>query len=268
MTDVRKELIKTADQIRRKFRALKRGRDMIEETRIENLKPITEPLKELIEAQKTAPLLALPPPPPPPPPHTPKPLPRITEGPLTPTRTITIGNIAKGYLSHSFKKENDADHTYGIRFDNMAYKIGNKVIEIKNNDIIIGDTLYKGTQGLWELITLKKPKEYTQDDLDTYKTILLQTNGHLKNYIDGAQISANRHTKYLNIIKPLFHSTGEGLMVANDNKIEQRYWDDPNELVNRLRILHLSKNAGNTGVHNEMESIIEELLERKIIFHK
>src|SRR5436190_24113050 len=153
MTDVQKELIKTADLIRKKYRALKRGRDMIEETRIENLKPITEPLKELIEVQKTAPLLALPSAPPPP---TPKPLPRITEGPLTPTKTVIIGNIDRGYLSHSFKKENDADHTYGIRYDNMAYKIGNKVIEIKNNDIIIGGTPYKGTQGLWELITLKK----------------------------------------------------------------------------------------------------------------
>src|SRR5436190_8255971 len=175
MTDVQKELIKTADLIRKKYRALKRGRDMIEETRIENLKPITEPLKELIEVQKTAPLLALPPAPSP---HTPKPLPRITEGPLTPRRIMTIGNIARGYLSHSLEKEQIADHTYGLRYDNMAYKIGNKIVEIKNNDIIIDDTPYKGTQGLWELITLKKPKEYTQNDLDTYKAILLQTNGH------------------------------------------------------------------------------------------
>src|SRR5436190_2284081 len=265
MTDVQKELIKTADLIRKKYRALKRGRDMIDETRIENLKPITEPLKKLIEVQKTPPLLPLPPAPSPP---TPKPLPRITEAPLTPRRIMTIGNIARGYLSYSLEKEQIADHTYGLRYDNMAYKIGNKVVEIKINDIIIGDTLYKGTQGLWELITLKKPKEYTRNDLDTYKAILLQTNGHLKNYKDGAQMSSNKYPKYLNIIKPLFESTGEGLMVANDNKIEQRYWDDPNELVDRLRILHLSKIAGNTGVHNEMESIIEELLERKIIFHK
>src|SRR5436190_21695020 len=90
-----------------------------------------------------------------------------------------------------------------LGYDNMAYKIGNKVVEINNNDIIIGDTPYKGTQGLWELITLKEPKEYTQDDLDTYKNILLQTNGHLKNYIDVAQISSNKYSEYLNIIKPL-----------------------------------------------------------------
>src|SRR5436190_17417050 len=231
MSDVTKELIKTADQIRRKFRALKRGREIIEDSRIESLKPIVEPLKELVETQKAFKPL--------PPqiettPSTPTPLPRITEAPLTPRRIMTIGNIARGYLSYSLEKEQIADHTYGLRYDNMAYKIGNKIVEIKNNDIIIDDTHYKGTQGLWELITLKKPREYTQNDLDTYKAILLQTNGHLKNYKDGAQMSSNKYPKYLNIIKPLFESTGEGLMVANDNKIEQRYWDDPNELVDRL----------------------------------
>jgi len=192
MTDVRKELIKTADLIRKKYRALKRGRDMIDETRIENLKPITEPLKKLIEVQKTPPLLPLPPAPSPP---TPKPLPRITEAPLTPRRIMTIGNIARGYLSYSLEKDQIADHTYGLRYDNMAYKIGNKIVEIKINDIIIDDTLYKGTQGLWELITLKKPKEYTHNDLDTYKAILLETNGHLKNYKDGAQMSSNKYPK-------------------------------------------------------------------------
>src|SRR5436190_1695214 len=269
MSELTKELIKTADVIRNKYRTLKRGREVIEESRFESLKPIVEPLKELVETQKS--FKALPPAHLPritETPRTPTPLPRLTEAPLTPRRIMTIGNIARGYLSFSLEKEQVADHTYGLRYDNMAYKIGNKIVEIKNNDLIIDDTPYKGTQGLWELITLKKPKEYTQNDLDTYKAILLQTNGHLKNYKDGAQMSSNKYPKYLNIIKPLFESTGEGLMVANDNKIEHRYWEDPNELVDRLRILHLSKIAGNTGVHNEMESIIEELLERKIIFHK
>src|SRR5436190_24044978 len=107
MTDVQKELIKTADLIRKKYRALKRGRDMIDETRIENLKPITEPLKELIEVQKTEPLLALPPPPPT---HlTPKLLPRLTEASLTPTRIITNGNIARSYLSQCLKEVNDSE---------------------------------------------------------------------------------------------------------------------------------------------------------------
>ncbi|KAE9536139.1 hypothetical protein AGLY_007362 [Aphis glycines] len=37
------------------------------------------------------------------------------------------------------------------------------------------------------------------------------------------------------------------------------YYDDPNELVVRLNLLTSSQNAGNTGVNNEIISIIEEL---------
>ena len=43
------------------------------------------------------------------------------------------------------------------------------------------------------------------------------------------------------------------------------YYDDPNELVTRLNLLISSQNAGNTGVNNEIISILEELRERKLI---
>ena len=43
------------------------------------------------------------------------------------------------------------------------------------------------------------------------------------------------------------------------------YWNDPNELVDRLRLLLASKAAGNTGLSNEILSIYEELYEAGII---
>lgn len=43
------------------------------------------------------------------------------------------------------------------------------------------------------------------------------------------------------------------------------YYDDPNELVIRLNLLSSSQNAGNTGVNNEIISILEELRERNLI---
>lgn len=43
------------------------------------------------------------------------------------------------------------------------------------------------------------------------------------------------------------------------------YWDDPNELVQRLRLLVSSTSAGHTGHNNEILSIVEELREAKII---
>lgn len=43
------------------------------------------------------------------------------------------------------------------------------------------------------------------------------------------------------------------------------YYDNPNELVTRLALLMSSQHAGNTGLNNEVISIVEELRERKII---
>ena len=88
----------------------------------------------------------------------------------------------------------------------------------------------------------------------------------MKGYNPGAPVSSNRHSKYTKIIKPLFQIGGDGLRQVTGNKIDYVYWNDPNELVNRLRLLWLSRIAGNTNVHNEIESIIEELRECKIIY--
>jgi len=42
------------------------------------------------------------------------------------------------------------------------------------------------------------------------------------------------------------------------------YWNDPNELVDRLRLLLASQSAGNTGVSNEILAIFEEFYESGI----
>lgn len=67
----------------------------------------------------------------------------------------------------------------------------------------------------------------------------------------GGCIMKKPQTKYKSVIK--------------GGDINYTYWDDPNELVDRLRILIASKSAGHTGHQNEMISIIEELREAKII---
>jgi hypothetical protein len=70
-------------------------------------------------------------------------------------------------------------------------------------------------------------------------------------------------------IKPQLSSTKIGtnldMVDWNDKKIEYRYFDDPNEIVERLRLLVASQKAGNTAHNNEIISIIEELKEAKII---
>ena len=58
---------------------------------------------------------------------------------------------------------------------------------------------------------------------------------------------------------------GSGLYKDVIPQTQLVYYDDPNELVTRLNLLTSSKSVGNTGVNNEIISILEELRERDII---
>jgi len=117
---------------------------------------------------------------------------------------------------------------------------------------------------------LKNPTIYTDNDLKVYRSILIQTSAHLT--ASGSKIRNTSCKKYKNIISKLFPTDdgvggggygGELLMKVQKNNLV--YWNDPNELVDRLRLLLASKSAGNTGVSNEIISIFEELLEAGLI---
>jgi len=188
------------------------------------------------------------------------------------------------------------DTSYGPYFDDVLNirKLGNSEFQIdeKNKDILIDEEVYKGTHGLYELIFSKKPENYTENDLRTYQQILDKTNAHKKNYDSLGQIKGNRGFKYTNILRKLFDhdyntrrkkSSGAGYSKKNFNTFFHKYstpethlnytnqskqlvyWDDPNELVDRLRLLIASETAGNNNHRNEIISIIEELREANII---
>jgi len=49
--------------------------------------------------------------------------------------------------------------------------------------------------------------------------------------------------------------------------IDYVHWDDPNELVDRMRLHEVSRQVGHNAHDNEMLSIIEELREAGIIIN-
>lgn len=57
---------------------------------------------------------------------------------------------------------------------------------------------------------------------------------------------------------------GKSFIPYNSN-IVYEYYDDPNELCDWMRLLKSSQTAGNTNHTQEINSILEELYERKII---
>ena len=61
------------------------------------------------------------------------------------------------------------------------------------------------------------------------------------------------------------NKSGSGLYKDVLPQTQLVYYDDPNELVTRLNLLSSSQSVGNTGVNNEIISILEELRERNII---
>jgi len=56
-------------------------------------------------------------------------------------------------------------------------------------------------------------------------------------------------------------------MTLTNNTVDYVHWDDPNELVDRLRLLDASRNAENNAHENEILSIIEELCEAGLIIN-
>lgn len=161
---------------------------------------------------------------------------------------------------------NEFDHRYGIRLDPETEKfyIGDSQMHIDGSDVIVQNKRFKGTQGLYELLFKKDPKLFTQEDEKNYKQIILKTNAHRRNYQSNRQIVGSKSKKYTQIVAPLVSGKGVYLQ-ANQNKIDYVHWDDANELVDRLRLLLASQQAGHTGHINEITSIIEELKEAQII---
>lgn len=159
------------------------------------------------------------------------------------------------------------DRVYGIRFNGHHWTIGNSKIEFKNKNILINDEQFPGTKGLYELLFLATPElnVITDDDYKSYKKILEITNAHRKTYSDLKPVASNRGFKYMNIIRKIFPPQAKlGTSMSALLPIYE-YYDDVNELVDRLKLLYSSSVAGNDSHINEIASIIEEMKEVGVI---
>lgn len=185
-----------------------------------------------------------------------------------PKERSLIGPIAAQYLT-SMASKVSTDKTFGLHAKTGDFYIGDSNVTIAGDDIIIGSDTYYGTEGLWELITSKKPKDYNSEDLDKYRNILLKTNAIINQ--ETGKVKASSGEKYKSIIKPIYEkylkpssehkrgkapTTGEGISLMPT---------DPNVLIDMLNIRYASFKAGNTGVRNEIVDISDELLRQQII---
>lgn len=201
----------------------------------------------------------------------------------------------------SLKKEDVIDMygninvPFGIRSQNKQFMMGDTLVHfsVQNNGtnnetkyiVTIEDEKYELTPGLKELLVRNKPNLalVTENDKSIYKGMLDKTNAHKRNFNANAQIKGDKGLKYREIIKPLFSQTHDTKLQLSKGFTKPKiggfiplfknykkntdyvYWDDPNELIERLKLLVASKCAGNTNHNNEIVSIIEELKEAGIV---
>lgn len=176
---------------------------------------------------------------------------------------------------------------FGIRKENKKLLMGNNIMNFSvrnnalNNDnmylITIANKQYELTSGLTQLLLRKKPDLTLITDKEKlmYKDMLYRTSAHKRNYNPLEQLKGDKSIKYRDIIKPLFlniESDSEPKFGGNLLKLKRYkpntdlvYWDDPNELIERLKLLIASRDAGNSNNDNEISYIIEELKEAEII---
>ena len=197
-----------------------------------------------------------------------------------------VGPLSREYLRLFFTDaKKRIDNVYGVYLDDDEQLIiGDSVLTIGENDdyVSVKGKRYAGTRGLYELLFMRLPNEqaYTNADLDAYRHILLATNAHRRGHSASKPTLGNKGHKYRKIVSVLLSSgdrnvggiarEGSGLpiddaMTVTDNAIDYVYWDDANELVDRLRLLLASRDAGHTGHDNEIASIVEELREAGLI---
>ena len=180
-----------------------------------------------------------------------------------------VGEIAYEFLNKPYR-----DTTFGIRKEKGHHYIGNKHVIVDGNDIIIrkNGERFKGTSGLWELITSKIPKDYTERDYDNYEDLMIMTSAlHRNNDEDNPHPKGSGSNKWKNLLSPIWYRKkgglyrfpkkkegyeGEGVVVIPS---------DPNALLERFDLLFASQEAGHTGVRNELVSIFDELKRQGVL---
>ena len=218
---------------------------------------------------------------------------------MTEEKITNIGPTASKYLLPTFRQKATQSDIKPGDPKGTFFKIGETPIKIENDDIIIKDERFKGTVGLWKLITSKDipdKTKYGAEDLRDYITIMHIT----KATYDKNNKRVGGNDKMNKLIKPfvkILEKDGEEGLIDKIEEyfgFEEEYEEyeepalipftptkgtglkrsrarpkilpsDPNALIDRFDLLFSSQKAGHTGVRNEIVSILDELKRQGVL---
>lgn len=174
----------------------------------------------------------------------------------TPNKRDSFSNV-NYYMNLLHMHDDRIDRSTGIVYKNNRYELNRipiKLLETPYKALSINSQRFRLTQGLNELLFMKQPDQKLVSNIDE------------RNYKKIASEAMFTADKKLATLKTTQYLSGQGLLMHEDKKDKEYvYWDDPNELVSRLELLHASRLAGSNSHDNEIISIVEELSERNLI---
>lgn len=283
-----REYVEAGRTLKEKYEQLRYGtvtrRNILEE----KYKPITDPLRDFGKQWRRSSSVA---------------------SSQTTPETIRTPKTVKGtekkpdHLMHQYIFDTppaERDKTFGIRMQDKTPYLANSRVVLRNDGLVeINNETFVVTRGLCELLTLKKPINFTKEDLAIYEHLILTTYAYRHNYDPNASgVKASNGVKYLTIIQPmlirnrllksnLFENSesemetaddddgseteeppvGSGLglrkILTKNNNIEYVYYNTLEELLDRFYIVYGEIKSGNNSPHliNELSNILEEFKE-------
>ena len=202
-----------------------------------------------------------------------------------------ITNVSKLIVRYLQNLKSEASYSLRWSKSNDAYLFGKTPVHIDHNILSIAGTDYEATEGLMELLASVHPdrEKMTDEDVVTFKNILTDTNAIYQNSDPKTGKLASSKGARWALIKDLFpellKKQGGSLLNcqrqehSNYQRQEPSYYrrqehsdntggrndvtflpENPDALVNQLRLSIASMRAGNTGEFNKINAILDELI--------
>ena len=107
---------------------------------------------------------------------------------------------------------------------------------------------------------LKEPKDFIEEDYKNYAKLMVKTSALRRGNDPKSPYPKSSRSVKWKLIKQIWDNRGEyegsGIVVIPS---------EPNALLERLDLLLMSKEAGHTGVRNELVSICDELKRQGVL---
>ena len=187
-------------------------------------------------------------------------------------------SYAKSAIDFYLNSKTNIDKYYGIQKRAKKYVMGDSTVEIdKDSNIYVNNQRFKSSPGLWQLIMLNNPQDYTKEDAERYADLVEETQVIFNPLIKSEKDKPETTAKYTKILKELKESyeTEEPEEVEEAEELEEdkpqldestgegiKYLPGDKEgLLERLRLLFAEREAGNiTSTTEEIVGVLDALL--------